>query len=535
MSRRRAEATLFSQLSGTSNHAPPQAVAVIDIGASSIRMAIGEIRSDGSIRTLETLTQAISLGRDTFTNGVLSRGTIEDCVRALTSYREVLASYGIKRDEQLRCVATSAVREAQNRMAFLDRVYIATGIKVEPLDAAEVSRITYLGVAPTLKIDPHLIDARNIVIEIGGGSTEVLVVEKGLVAFSHTYNFGSLRLQQMLDTLHTPLHKEREIMENHIGRLVGQVVQQMKKSGGDSGELIALGGDFRFAASLLVPDRVEQSLSLILLGEFEAFVNRIFPIKDDELVQDYHLSFPDATSLGPALLTMLRFAQRLGVQHLRVSDVNLRDGLLRDMASQGVWSDDFREQVLNAAIDLGRKFQFDEVHARHVAMLSKLLFDALQTQHRLDARYGVLLKVAALLHEVGMFIGMSSYHKHSMYLIQNSELFGISRRDLLLISLVARYHRRASPKPAHPYYSSLQRDERVIVTRLASILRLADALDRSYSQRIREMTCTIQKDRFVISVPGLEDLSLEQLALKQTSQLFEETFGMSVLLRRSRI
>ena len=134
-----------------------------------------------------------------------------------------------------------------------------------------------------------------------------------------------------------------------------------------------------------------------------------------------------------------------------------------------------------------------------------------------------------------MYVGISSYHKHSMYLIQNSELFGLSRRDLLLVSLVARYHRRASPKSVHDGFTALDREDRVVITKLAAMLRIADALDRSYSQRIKEFDCTIQGERLVIAIADVEDLSLEQVALKQTVLLFEETFGLAVLLRKSRL
>jgi exopolyphosphatase/guanosine-5'-triphosphate,3'-diphosphate pyrophosphatase len=220
---------------------------------------------------------------------------------------------------------------------------------------------------------------------------------------------------------------------------------------------------------------------------------------------------------------------------LRVSDVNLRDGLLTEMASDDIWSGDFRDHVISSAIDLGTKYGFEQTHSRHVADLSGMLFDALQSHHRLDARSRVMLTLASLLHEIGMFVSISAYHKHSMYLIQNSELFGLSQLDLQIVALVARYHRRASPKPTHTGYAGLSREDRVVVSKLASILRVADALDRSYSQRIREFDCAVQKDRFIITVPGVDDLSLEQIALKQTAQLFEETYGLSVFIRRARV
>jgi exopolyphosphatase / guanosine-5'-triphosphate,3'-diphosphate pyrophosphatase len=300
-------------------------------------------------------------------------------------------------------------------------------------------------------------------------------------------------------------------------------------------ELIALGGDFRFAAKQLSPERVENSLATIPINTLRDFANQMLPLSVDELVHDYHLTFPDAETLGPALLTMTNIAQRLNAKQIRVSDVNLRDGLLTELASDDIWSGDFRDHIISSAIDLGAKYGFEENHARHVARLSGMLFEALQMHHRMDARAGVMLTLAALLHEIGMFVSISAYHKHSMYLIQSSELFGLSQLDMQIVGMVARYHRRASPKPTHAGYISMSRQDRVVVSKLASILRVADALDRSYSQRIRDFTCDVKKDRLIITVPGVDDLSLEQIALKQTAQLFEETYGLSVLLRRERV
>ena len=514
---------------------PPRLVAVIDIGTSSIRMAIGEITADGQTRTVETLSQAVAIGRDTFTGRKISRSTIEGCVRVLSSYRVVLDSYGITSADQLRCVATSAVREAMNRLAFLDRIYIATQIQVEVLDESEVSRITFLSVQPELKADPLLSAARCFVVEVGGGNTEFLVVENGKVTFSHTCSLGSLRLRKMMESLDTPSRKEREFLENQIDRFVSQALQQAHTDDGLTTELIALGSDFRFAAEELAPGRAENTLATIPIKKLNDFVDRMLPISVDELVHDYHLTFPDAETLGPALLALANIARRLNADQLRVSDVNLRDGLLTELANDDMWSGDYGEHVIGAAIDLGDKYAFEENHARHVAELSGKLFDALQMHHRLDARSRVMLILAALLHEIGMFVSLSGYHKHSMYLIQNSALFGLSRTDQQIVALVARYHRRASPKPTHIGYANLARQDRIVVSKLASILRIADSLDRSYSQRIRDFTCTVKKDRLIITVPGVDDLSLEQIALKQTAQLFEETYGLSVLMRRSQV
>jgi exopolyphosphatase/guanosine-5'-triphosphate,3'-diphosphate pyrophosphatase len=266
----------------------------------------------------------------------------------------------------------------------------------------------------------------------------------------------------------------------------------------------------------------------------EAFCRTLSGMNEDEIVRRFGLTFQDAETIGPAVLSYLMLAKRLGCATLHVASTNLRDGLLNDLAMHATWTAEFRNQIIRSAISLGRKFAFDEKHARHVAMLSRKLFADLQAEHQLDQRMELLLYLAALLFEVGHYVNVRSNHKHAMYLIRNSELFGLSRRDLLLVALVARYHRRSSPQPDHEGYATLDRNDRVAVSKLAAILRIAIALDETRAQRVSKVKCVRDGDRFVIHTTGVEELSLEQLTLRQIGNLFEEVFGMSVLLRTSR-
>src|SRR5580698_80319 len=213
-----------------------QPSAVIDVGTTSIRMAIAEIDEAGGVHHLSSLSQAVGLGKDTFTRGSLEKSTIEECVRVLKSYRRVLAEYGIESPEKVRVVATSAVREASNKLAFLDRVYTATGFQVVPVDEAEVNRITYLGIQPLLRKDPKLTDARTVVTEVGGGSTELLQVQNADVLFAHTYRLGSLRIHQTLEAYHASRAAARRLMETQIQRVVDQILQQVPP--GQSQEMV---------------------------------------------------------------------------------------------------------------------------------------------------------------------------------------------------------------------------------------------------------------------------------------------------------
>jgi exopolyphosphatase / guanosine-5'-triphosphate,3'-diphosphate pyrophosphatase len=521
--------TVSSLPANTLPEPPGHTVAVIDIGASSVRMEIAEIRGQGEVRTLESLAQGISLGHDTFTQRRIRKGSIEECVRALRSYRKILDEYGITRPDQMRVVATSAVREALNRLAFVDRVYIATGLVVEPLDEAEVNRITYLGIQALLETEPRLASSRTMVVEIGGGSTEVLVVRGGNVLLSGNYRLGSLRLLETLEKFDAPRTKLHAIMERQIRRMVEQISEQIDRS--SMLEVVAIGGDVRFAASHLLDAWPQGPLAVIPVDGLLAFTQKLLALGPDEIALRFGLNFQDAETVGPALLCYSLLARNLNCQQLYVAQTNLRDGLLRDFALRDRWTSQLRDQIVRSAIGLGRKFGFDEKHARHVADLSQQLFRQLQAEHQLDPRMELILYLSALLHEIGLFVNVRSNHKHAMYLIRNSELFGLNRRDVLRVALVARYHRRASPQPDHEGYAGLQRDDRVAVCKLAAMLRLAIALDETRSQRIASLDCRVEAGKLLIRIADFDDLALEHLSLRQNSGLFEEVFGLSVVLR----
>jgi exopolyphosphatase/guanosine-5'-triphosphate,3'-diphosphate pyrophosphatase len=507
----------------------PRVIAAVDVGTSSVRMAIAEVTAGGELRPLETLSQGVSLGKDTFTRGEIAADTIEECVQVLRTYQQKLAEYGISRTDQVRVVATSAIREASNRLSLIDRVFAATGLTVDVLEEAEVHRITYRSIQPLLMEEAELRSRRLILAEVGGGSTEVLRVDRGNVAYSHSFRLGSLRLRQTFRNLRASQTRLRDVMEQEIQRTLEEFIEQVPHD--EPLALMALGGDMRFAAQEIVPDWDPRTLTRVPLAPLSELTEQILALGEDAVARQYRLALPEAETLGPALLVYRHLAEMLSLDSLLVSAANLRDGLLREAVASELWTSDFREQIIRSALELGRKYHFDEAHARHVAELARQIFLAMQAEHSLDARHELILYVAALLHEVGRFVGASSLHKHSLYLIQNSDLFGLSRTDVLLVGLIARYHRRASPKSTHIGFANLTREHRVAVSKMAAILRVAKALDATRSQRIGTVTGRRKGRRWVITTRDADDLSVEQLAVNQSRGLFEQIYGLQVVLR----
>ncbi len=520
------------------NLTPPPAqrrlAAVMDVGTTSIRMVVAEVSSFGPehpvhVRKIDQSIKSVALGKDTFLTGRIHKHRIEQCVQILQGYREKLLEYGIDSTENVKVFATSSVREAENRLEFQDRIFIATGLTIHILDEAEVQRTIFLGIQPLIKRDPKFWTGQTVVVEVGGGTTELLILKDQDVVYSQGYRLGSYRLRETLEAYQTSDTKIRQIMEIEIQRVVERIPQHLDPS--QPVKLVALGGDIRLAADQLMPEWDQEPLGKLPLASLYNLAYKLIDQNVDEISQDYHLSSAEAESIGPALLSYHHLARTLGLKDLYISQANLRDGLIAEVATGNLWTDALKHQIRQSAISLGQKFAFDEAYAVQVCESCLNLFSQLKKYHQLSDHHELMLAVAALLHEIGMSISTAAYHKHSMYMIMASDLFGMSKSDLHLIALIARYHRRSSPKPTHTPFVTLTREDRISVIKLAALLRIAIALNASRHSRKQEFVCRKEKNRMVIMLTDRDDVSLEQISIRQNGPLFEQVFGLPVTLR----
>ena len=289
-----------------------------------------------------------------------------------------------------------------------------------------------------------------------------------------------------------------------------------------------VGGDARIIAHQIGTPQTEI-LWLLKRGDFLDLVKRLQRMSEEELVRKLNISYHEAESLLPALLVHQVFLEETDAEIIIVPNVSIREGVLLRYAlgRDRTMNDQFMSQVLASAKSLGKKFHMDERHGEHVSELSLQLYDKLEGEHGLGKRERLYLQVGALLHDIGYFINASGHHKHGQYIVQNSEIFGLSKNDIKIVSNLIRYHRSSKPNSSHPEYASLARDERLMVLKLSAILRLADALDRSHAQHIREVEPEIRDDDLFLVVEHAGDLSIERYGLESKAGLFEEIFWVS--------
>jgi exopolyphosphatase/guanosine-5'-triphosphate,3'-diphosphate pyrophosphatase len=423
------------------------------------------------------------------------------------------------------------VREARNVETFLDRVRGRTGITFDIINEAEEIRLVYLAVRDDIGAHAAFRGARTLLTEVGGGSTSLTLLRRGEPTRSGVYALGSVRLRQQLDLRrHSP-----DVQLALLRRYVANVIDEIR---GDIPlnrvtHVVAIGGDVRFVASQLAEGDGDEGPREIPRDRFLAFCEELERLDDDSLVERFRLPIVEAETLVPALLVYRTILSETAARTVVVSDASLRAGMLLDLADPGghVSAQDFERQVLASADALGQKYRVDRDHGHHVAKLANQLFDEFREEHGLGERERLLLQVAALLHDVGAYVSLRAHHKHSQYILSSSQIFGLSNEETAVVSNIARYHRRGLPQRSHVPYVALDREDRLVVNKLAAILRVANALDAEHAQKVREVRAVRRASTWVLALEGVGDLTMERLAATARADMFAETFGRPLVVR----
>lgn len=517
-----------SSAPGQTSTVPPAPVAVIDMGATAVRLVVAQIEPGKPVQVLEEASRGVLLGRDTFSHGVIDSGTIEAALKALTGFRHIMDGYGVR---IYRAVATSAVREARNADTFLDRIRIRTGIAFEIINEAEENRLSFLAVREQLKGHAVLRATDTLLVEVGGGSAGLTLLSRGEPRQSGVYALGAIRMRESLG-LSRHAHEQRlRLLRRYIANVVDEIRGEVPLR--RATHVIAIGGDMRFAASEIVGvDSADATAPEVSREAFLAFCDDVEGDDEERLVERYRLAAADAETFVPAMLVYRHILRETRARRLVVPEASLRAGLLIDLASGGEPAgEDFEQQVLASAEALGRRYRFDAAHGRATMHLSTRLFDELTREHGLGRRERLLMRVSALLHDIGIFISLRAHHKHSQYLLSASQIFGLSNDDLAIVSNIARYHRRGTPQKAHLPYIALDREDRVVVNKLAALVRLANALDAEHLEKVKDVRVYQEDDVWVVELEGHGDLTMERMAATARADMFSEVYGKAIAIR----
>ena len=490
-------------------------------------MMVAERADDGSLAPVDFLEQPAPVARDIFRNGTVTASTTERIVSIIKGYQKSLAELGLDPNDITRAVATNILSEATNHETVMNRIRIACGLKIGTIDDGEMTRLIYLKTRRRLLNLPAMQKDTTLVLHVGPGNTRALLFQNGLITRYTSYRMGTHRTREAVDGSHAEGSALLRVIREHAYGNLAQIRFDYSDVTVDG--LVVIGYEIQSVATPLT--KSSQVCSIKALRQFTADAAGL---SDVELVKRFQLDYQTAEALIPALEINLAVAETLKLAEVHIPVSEYEQGLLHDLLVSQELTGAFAEEVTRSARILAARYQSDPSHGEHVGELCARFFESLADLHQLTPHDALLLQVAAVLHEVGTYVSPRAHHKHSEYLILNSEVFGLDRLDVTIVALVARYHRHSGPRLEHPSYAALSTEDRIRVCKLAALLRVADALERTHVQRVATIEIRRESGKLRIRLPGLADAAVERLAMASKADLFEQVFGLGVIIDEDR-
>jgi exopolyphosphatase / guanosine-5'-triphosphate,3'-diphosphate pyrophosphatase len=503
---------------------PCMRLAAIDVGSNSVHLLIADVSSEGHVEVVERVKEMVRLGRRSFTTGLLSEEAMELAVRVLMHFSRLVE---MRHADQVRAVATSAVREARNRDQFIARIRRDTGLEVEVISGREEAQLIYRAAQHALGLEggPHLL------VDLGGGSLELVLVRDQRSVWMKSAKLGAARMTERFLLDDPPTAAQRKRLLNHFEIEIGEQVEAAR-----SAKVVRAIGTSGTINTLIAMARAARGEELGTLHGSTASAAEIGHLCRKIAACDApaRLGLPGIDSKRVDQVTAAAILADFVLQHSGAKEMvacawALREGMLLELAETTHRSArEIRRDAVNA---LATRFAKDNPHGRQVAKLALMLFDETSIALELPEGSRELLEYAALLHDIGHAIDHDRHNRHSYYLVKNADLLGFEPAEIEMIALALRAHRKQSAQLDSPEWQALSAGKRRVARAMAAILRVADALDRSHRGVVKTVAIAYSPGCATIKIgSGLERADLELWTCERRIDLLAKLLDRRVTL-----
>lgn len=514
-------------------HAEAQVGAFLDIGTNSVRLLLVRINQNDSFSILSQQKEVVRLGEDEFIDGYLRPEAMKRAALVCRSFAEMAHAYVA---DEIVAIATSATREARNQEEFLRLLREEAGLEVHTISGREEARLIYLGVASGF----DLRDRRALFLDIGGGSTELILGSQREHEFLDSMRLGAIRLASLffVPGEDGPVAPDRlALIQRYVRNASVRTLQRLGRHEADL--MIGSSGTIENLADIAARrflDRDRRPEDALELGQLREVIEMLCGLSLAERREVPGINPDRADIIIPGAVILETLMTGLGVEEIRVSDRGLRQGLIVDYLARTRPHMMAEMTVREASVlQLARRCHFDEPHARTVARLALELFDEAEAVglHDLGAQAREWLQHAAMLHDVGGFLSYHNHHLHTYYVVRNSDLLGFDENEIAAIAATARFHRKGYPRKKHPEYAALSKRTRRAVRPISILLRMAENLDRSHAGLVEQVRLDRPKgeDHILMSLVSQADCQLELWGVQGTRRVFERAFHRPLRVR----
>jgi exopolyphosphatase/guanosine-5'-triphosphate,3'-diphosphate pyrophosphatase len=505
--------------------------AAVDIGSNSVRLEVAEVIGGNAPRILASERQVTRLGASVFREGRVSAESLDLLCGVLANMAITWRRHDVL---SIRAVATAAVRDARNQAEFLARTSTALGTDIEIISGAEEARLIHLGVQSRW---PHPKE-RFLIIDIGGGSAEIILSDDDRICTAYSKPLGALRLQELFLKGDPPGAAELLRMSEYIEERIAPAVREIGRKRIDRVVATSSTAAAVISAVSRIPRtrRDEADRRRATAAQTRRLFKEICAVDLKRRQKIVGIGPRRAEIIIPGTAVLLHVLEAFRMPSLYYSAAGVRDGVIADLVARGAGRELSRLSTEQRTVVEGmvERYSVPMRHAQKVARLANDLFHDLQSVHQLAPPLGRLLEASAYLHDVGHYVSDTRHHKHSYYLVANSDMPGFNLIERGIIANLCRYHRKNMPAPEHDNFQNLSAEDRRAVSVLAPLLRLADSLDRGNGQKVRSAECTVSDKEIVVQLHSSPSaaIELEMWAAGRLDSLFRQIYGRKLTIQR---
>lgn len=494
------------------------------ISVQGLQLLIVDLKN---LKTIERVHKELSVGDNLYRHQPIQFELVNQMTTALRGFLQILNDYQI-RDYQL--WGSEALSRAINADFIADQIFLKTGIKLNWLSISEETYYRNQAVLVDLR-QKKIPTGQNLTYLVGINSGNTTITEFNDLSFlySSNYSLGPVRIAEDLQSLRQSSPSSVEVLSDYIDSKLSDYKRLLPQEAIEGpSELILLSS--MPLNQLTVKNEQHHTLTD---DQFEAIFDKVLDASDQFLIEQYGVKETEISLLLPEILLVRKLMHLTHAKSLHFSHNTVLDGLaINEAVRMGYSKYDFSEQTINAATSMANHYLVEPVHSKLVTKFALHLFDRLKPIHQLTSRDRLLLQVASILHDVGAYVDPHEHYLHSDYIIRHTSIIGLSVHERQIIAAIARYHSATTPSEDLSHFQRLDTSERLLVAKLAAILRLADALDDDRQQKIKRISVSIKSPELIITVYSNKNLSFENWEFSYKSQFFEETFGLKPRLRQ---
>ena len=505
----------------------------IDVGSYEINLKIYELSARRGMREINHVKHRIELGKDTYATGRIGSAMVDELCLVLQDFQRIMKEFGV---EQYRACATSAIRETKNMLILLDRIYQRTGIRLEVLSNSEQRFLGYKSIAYNSERFQQIIEKGTAIVDVGGGSIQISLFDKDNLVTTQNIRLGTLRLRERLSDVAQRTIRYSDVLEEIMNNELRTYRRLYLKD--RNIRYLMLVGDYIDGINRYI--HRDSKGDQISREEFITFYDTFMQKDPKVMMEELGISQENSSLLLPTLVIYKRLLEETGAEKVVTVGMDLGDGLAYDFAEQQKIlksPHNFENDIIEAARNIAKRYHTNRSHTQVMEKISLAIFDKMKQVHGLGKRERLLLQIAVLLHDCGKYINMALSSECSYNIIMATEIIGLSHREREIVANVVRFN--SGPVLGFEELASgstLEQADYMTIVKLTAILRVANALDRSHKQKIKEVRVSWKDPHTMqIFVDTLEDLTLEQALFHEKAEFFESVFSIRPVLKAKRV